>query len=90
MWRMVPLSLCLVLALVAPGVTSADPWKDESGHGRDRRERDWHRWDGHYRRDDWRNHYWPRIPQGHMPPPGEYRLWYPDRPAGHQPPPQRR
>ena len=28
-----------------------------------------------------------RIPNGHLPPPGECRLWYPDRPAGHQPPP---
>lgn len=27
------------------------------------------------------------IPQGHMPPPGECRIWHPDRPAGHQPPP---
>lgn len=26
-------------------------------------------------------------PKGHMPPPGECKLWYPDRPAGHQPPP---
>lgn len=28
-----------------------------------------------------------RIPPGHMPPPGECRLWYYDRPPGHQPPP---
>jgi hypothetical protein len=27
------------------------------------------------------------IPPGHMPPPGECRIWYPDRPPGQQPPP---
>lgn len=28
-----------------------------------------------------------RIPPGHMPPPGECRVWFPDRPPGQQPPP---
>jgi hypothetical protein len=27
------------------------------------------------------------IPPGHLPPPGQCRVWYPDRPPGHQPPP---
>ena len=27
------------------------------------------------------------IPPGHMPPPGECRVWYDGRPPGHQPPP---
>jgi hypothetical protein len=27
------------------------------------------------------------IPPGHLPPPGECRIWYPGRPPGHQPPP---
>ena len=25
------------------------------------------------------------VPPGHMPPPGECRVWYPDAPPGHQP-----
>lgn len=29
------------------------------------------------------------IPPGHMPPPGECRVWFPGAPPGHQPPPGR-
>lgn len=29
----------------------------------------------------------PKIPPGHMPPPGSCRIWFPGRPPGHQPPP---
>jgi hypothetical protein len=29
------------------------------------------------------------IPPGHLPPPGECRVWLPGRPPGHQPPPGR-
>ena len=74
---------------------SADPWKDESGHGRRLVS----------------PVYVPApvtvvvplppavvpypysygaygdIPSGHLPPPGECRRWYPGVPAGHQPPP---
>lgn len=28
------------------------------------------------------------IPEGHLPPPGECRVWYPGRPAGQQPAPE--
>ncbi len=27
------------------------------------------------------------VPPGHMPPPGECRIWYPGEPPGQQPPP---
>lgn len=27
------------------------------------------------------------IPPGHLPPPGQCRVWYPGAPPGHQPPP---
>jgi len=27
------------------------------------------------------------IPPGHLPPPGQCRIWFPERPPGHQPPP---
>lgn len=30
-----------------------------------------------------------RVPDGHLPPPGECRIWHPERPAGQQPPPGR-
>ena len=27
------------------------------------------------------------VPKGHLPPPGECKVWLPGQPAGHQPPP---
>lgn len=29
----------------------------------------------------------PAIPPGHMPPPGQCRIWFPGKPPGQQPPP---
>jgi len=84
--------LGLALALGAPA--RADDWKDESGKGRERLGQ-WlgERREGRDRRDEPR---WgvappwaPRVPQGHMPPPGECRVWIPGVPAGQQPPPGR-
>ena len=84
------LAIAGLSVLAAPAY--ADPHKDESGHGnRDRYER----WDdGDYRRDEYRDYrdyrgYRGRyaIPRGHMPPPGECRVWFYDRPAGQQTPP---
>jgi len=73
---------------------AADPWKDESGNGRDRYEyhRGDHRnWDNddrrRYRDYDRDRGYGYRVSRGHLPPPGECRVWLPDRPAGQQPPP---
>lgn len=65
----------------------ADPDKDESGKGRVE-------WRGDDRRDDDRYYskrsdyqYGTNVPNGHLPPPGECRVWFHDRPAGQQPPP---
>jgi hypothetical protein len=85
-------ALLLVAALAAPAV--ADPGKDEA-HGKERKaHQEKHRSKG----KDWESRgpdgYFPEhgyttlgIPPGHLPPPGQCRLWYPDRPPGHQPPP---
>ena len=72
------------------GNASADPWKDESGNGRwgERYERGHENWRARaYSFDGYRPYYRPRIPAGHLPPPGSCRIWFPDRPPGHQPPP---
>lgn len=81
--------------LLSPLVAFADDWKDESGKGRGNRggvtiqlpypaappayDPRYQAPQGYY--------YGQSIPNGHLPPPGECRVWYPDRPAGHQPPP---
>lgn len=39
--------------------------------------------DGQHRRRERSCH----VPPGHLPPPGECRVWHPDRPPGQQPPP---
>lgn len=65
---------------------NADEGKDESGKGKqryeERSERSGRDGNSYFHRQGHT-----RIPNGHLPPPGECRVWYPDRPAGQQPPP---
>jgi len=68
---------------------AADPWKDESGKGREYGDR----YDRYDRDDDWddddgyRGRRYGAIPRGHLPPPGMCRVWIDGLPPGHQPPP---
>lgn len=74
-----------VVGLMALGAGAfADEGKDESGKGKHRHE-ERKRHEGH--QSYFLQHGHTRIPNGHLPSPGECRIWYPDRPAGHQPPP---
>lgn len=69
-------------ALIATSA-AADPWKDESGKGRDRHHYSYNNgyYGNYYGRQDG------SVPNGHRPPPGECRVWIPGVPAGRQPPP---
>ncbi|WP_244959325.1 hypothetical protein [Cupriavidus gilardii] len=42
-------SLCLAALLALPLAAQADPWKDESGHGK---------WRGHHHGGDYKEEYW--------------------------------
>lgn len=95
--------LALSVLLMLSGGAHADEGKDESGKGKphrheskdkhkdkDKDRRAWeHKKDRRGPGDDdyFHRHGHTRIPNGHLPPPGECRIWYPGRPAGHQPPP---
>lgn len=85
-------SLAILAAATSAAFSSvvvADPEKNESGKGREggreqKQERDWKGRGSYFHQHGYTNL---RIPEGHLPPPGECRVWYPDRPPGQQPPP---
>lgn len=83
------LLICLlVFALAAPAVR-ADPspaagsFAEEDSRDQDKKDKKDKKW-----KDDDRDHRGSQgIPPGHLPPPGECRVWFDDLPPGHQPPP---
>ena len=94
-YRWVP-GIVASLLIAGIGIAQADPWKDESGNrGRDRGPAivvpvpPWAPPGPPVPRSGPPGERRGGIPPGHMPPPGEGRLWFPDRPPGQQPPPQR-
>lgn len=85
--RLVLLSTFAVLLLVAAGWAPAvaDEGKDEARGKEQRRQAVQDRDDRSYFHQHGYAHL--GIPEGHLPPPGECRIWYPGKPPGHQPPP---
>jgi hypothetical protein len=69
-------SLIGVVASCVASVALADPEKTTSAIGA-----------GASKNREERGHSHVNVPPGHLPPPGECRIWFPDRRAGHQPPP---
>src|SRR3712207_1435459 len=105
MTRSTRISACLGLAMALAALDGAlaDPWRDESDQGRGGREgrspvlvvpvpeppSHYGPPPGYAHGPPPGRYAEPRISQGHLPPPGECRLWLPDRAAGQQPPPGR-
>lgn len=79
------------------------PRKDRDWEKRDRdgdqkweeRDKDWEErerdrdWEDRGRRENGRSYPFSalNVPKGHLPPPGECKVWFPGKPPGHQPPP---
>lgn len=95
--KRIALTTLTCLLLLGAGA-HADEGKDESGKGKQRYEERFKRSERGERSErsdrdhrDGNSHFHrqgqTRIPNGHLPPPGECRVWYPNRPAGQQPPP---
>jgi len=98
MRRAMLIPLCLAAATAWPAITLADPWRDESGRGRGRGgdrppvvvvPPPVHAPPPGYVPYDPPAVRAERIPRGHLPPPGECRVWIPGLPPGQQPPPHR-
>ncbi|PRY03938.1 hypothetical protein CLV24_1383 [Pontibacter ummariensis] len=65
--------------------------RDRDWEERERdRDRDWEDRGRDSRRENGRSYPFSAldIPRGHLPPPGECKVWFPGKPPGHQPPPQ--
>jgi len=81
-----------VLAMLASGCSQVYypgrdyPWPDRDEKRRDedwgKRDKDWEKGERSYPFSAL------NIPKGHLPPPGECKVWFPGKPPGHQPPPQ--
>lgn len=98
------LLILLVLAVFFSGCASTrNPSDDRNRYpfprterdDRQKRDKDWEKNDDRWGKDDRRGgdgRVFPfgdlGIPKGHLPPPGECKVWFPGKPPGHQPPPQ--
>lgn len=85
---MVLISGCATMRYPYPNDRTGYPYpRDEKDRDKDRdkdweKDRDKDRRDGRsYRLGDM------GVPKGHLPPPGECKVWFPGRPPGQQPPP---
>ena len=100
MIRKTHIAVAVAAACLAASPAFADRDKEDKREGRSHEQKhDRHDREDRAERGEWRDrhdgrdkdrshgHAQVKIPPGHLPPPGECRIWFPDRPPGHQPPP---